>query len=299
MERLTCTGQHLFYLQDSILRLNRTVLGGKKLTHCIYRAIDRISDSYHVYSNPLKRKNNFEIRVKNDFFCVECYTNESKRYEEFMMYESLQDNQRRRLLQLNDRDSVQYRLQHSINQNEVFKAEHRASMISDQVHHSPKLYGSMGLPDLPDSMLHHQEKRVKDSDVNGKEFKLRSAMLKEHRLQDEPSQRAAVPERKRNILGLQPARVEQVQQLMQQQVQQQQQPLQQEWQQQLQQKPHLQQEVKQQANNELQQNRISAQQQRFVSQRNISHGKQEQNIKEVNGLAQQTKNFCKTRLRLI
>ena len=163
MDPLQCTAQHLFYIKESILRLNRTVLAGNTLSHCDYRAIDRVTDNYHTYSNPLRRKENFEIRVKNDFFRVECYTAGSeKRQNHGMMGGQFDDYQRRRLLQVQEnQQNVQRNVQRDSdvsqkgsvanNQNgvPVFKS---LRVAAETPNHHPSLYG-MGLPDLPNSML--------------------------------------------------------------------------------------------------------------------------------------------------
>ncbi len=78
LPKLSCKGNQLFYLQDSVLRINRTELGEKNITRCVYRAIERLNDRRHKFSEPLVRKDNFEIRVKNDFYLVECCTEKNK-----------------------------------------------------------------------------------------------------------------------------------------------------------------------------------------------------------------------------
>ena len=77
LPKLSCKGEQFFYLQDSVLRINRTLLGERKITRCVYRAVERIDDRHYKFSEPLIKKDNFEIRVKNDFFLVECCTNTS------------------------------------------------------------------------------------------------------------------------------------------------------------------------------------------------------------------------------
>ena len=87
LPKLSCRGNQLFYLQDSVLRINRTLLGERKIIRCVYRAVDRINDRNYKFSEPLIKKDNFEIRVKNDFFFVECCTENYTNVENASLHE--------------------------------------------------------------------------------------------------------------------------------------------------------------------------------------------------------------------
>ncbi|KAK2140947.1 hypothetical protein LSH36_1199g00017 [Paralvinella palmiformis] len=73
LAKLSCRGKSLFHLQNSVLRINRTLLDGKPLSYCIYAAVDRIDHWKVRYSTSLKRHSNFEGKVDADFFRVQCY----------------------------------------------------------------------------------------------------------------------------------------------------------------------------------------------------------------------------------
>ena len=64
LAKLNCKQNHLFCLQDSVLRITR----------CVYRAVEKLSERRRKLSEPLMKKDNFDFRAENDFFHVECYT---------------------------------------------------------------------------------------------------------------------------------------------------------------------------------------------------------------------------------
>ncbi len=76
MPKLNCSGGHelLFYLQNKILRLNKTTLKDRPLERCEYRAIQWMTDFYHSYTDSLfKEVAPWEIKVHHDFVHVTCY----------------------------------------------------------------------------------------------------------------------------------------------------------------------------------------------------------------------------------
>lgn len=69
----------LFYTRGEVLYLNQTVLAGRALDRCEYKAITWESDSYYSFSEPLVRKEPpFEMKVKHDFFKIECFLKTDK-----------------------------------------------------------------------------------------------------------------------------------------------------------------------------------------------------------------------------
>ena len=68
LPNLNCKGNQLFYLQDSVLRWNRTVLGVKKITRWVYRAVERLNDRSQMFSEPLMKKDNFEAEWRTISF---------------------------------------------------------------------------------------------------------------------------------------------------------------------------------------------------------------------------------------
>jgi len=74
IQPLVCPGKDILYLQDLVLRINRTALENVSLSYCIYRGIHWINDFEWSYSKPIKKENNFELKINNDCFRVQCYT---------------------------------------------------------------------------------------------------------------------------------------------------------------------------------------------------------------------------------
>ena len=77
---LVCEGPELFYLKDSFLRINETVLHGRKLKYCVYHAITYLSGSEKrpylrsasIPQHGLERWQYFELRITDEFFRVQC-----------------------------------------------------------------------------------------------------------------------------------------------------------------------------------------------------------------------------------
>ena len=112
MEPLTCPGEALFYVKDFTVRINQTVLNGKSIQKCIYRAIAWFNDTHHIYSKPLTRTSNYDLKIKHDFFRVQCFVNGIRGGRHL----------------LNDQKEL------------VKKKIH-------QIHEGPRMIGSMGMPD--------------------------------------------------------------------------------------------------------------------------------------------------------
>ena len=112
MEPLTCPGEALFYVKDFTVRINQTVLNGKSIQKCVYRAIAWFNDTHHIYSKPLTRTSNYDLKIKHDFFRVQCFVNGIRGGRHL----------------LNDQKEL------------VKKKIH-------QIHEGPRMIGSMGMPD--------------------------------------------------------------------------------------------------------------------------------------------------------
>ena len=71
---LQCKGEDLFYLRNGVLNINETILKDREIERCEYRAIAWQSDSFYTYSKTHVREDDpFELKIKHDFFRVECY----------------------------------------------------------------------------------------------------------------------------------------------------------------------------------------------------------------------------------
>ena len=75
--RLACGDNELFYLENSRLRLNSSVVGNLTLSRCIYREIQWITDREWAYSKAIAKNENYEIKINSDFFRVQCYIGEN------------------------------------------------------------------------------------------------------------------------------------------------------------------------------------------------------------------------------
>jgi len=71
--RIVCRGKQLFSFKDSVLRLNRTLLRGTSLSHCVFRTVHWITDYEWVYSKPVIRVKQFQSPIPSDFFRIQCY----------------------------------------------------------------------------------------------------------------------------------------------------------------------------------------------------------------------------------
>ena len=98
----------LFYTRKGALYLNQTVLAGRMLDRCEYKAITWESDSYYSYTEPLIRKEPpFEMKVKHDFFKIECYLKADKNSDADQQPKVENGHQSRKLLQLGNVDNVE------------------------------------------------------------------------------------------------------------------------------------------------------------------------------------------------
>ena len=74
MPPLKCPGNALMYLTHGAVLVNRTILGSRRVKRCVYRAINRAGDQVHQYTSPhVRSKPPFGLRIKHDFFRVECF----------------------------------------------------------------------------------------------------------------------------------------------------------------------------------------------------------------------------------
>ena len=74
MERLNCTGESLFKVENAVFKLDRNVLKGRELERCDYYGIVRITDDYSSYSEPLtKNAEPFDLLIKEDFVRIKCF----------------------------------------------------------------------------------------------------------------------------------------------------------------------------------------------------------------------------------
>ena len=86
MEPLKCGPENLMYLKDYVVHIKKDVLGKRQLKKCTYKAIEWESDKTHRFSEPLERNapGPFEMKIKNEFFHVECYLNATDKEKEEM-----------------------------------------------------------------------------------------------------------------------------------------------------------------------------------------------------------------------
>ena len=78
------------------------------LDRCEYKAITWESDSYYSYTEPLIRKEPpFEMKLKHDFFKIECYLKADKNSDADKQPEVENGHQNRKLLQLGNVDNVE------------------------------------------------------------------------------------------------------------------------------------------------------------------------------------------------
>ena len=74
MEKLNCTGESLFKVENAVFKLDRNVLKGRELERCDYYGIVRITDDYSSYSEPLtKNAEPFDLLIKEDFVRIKCF----------------------------------------------------------------------------------------------------------------------------------------------------------------------------------------------------------------------------------
>ena len=74
MEKLNCTGESLFKVENAVFKLDRNVLKGRELERCDYYGIVRITDDYSSYSEPLTKKAEpFDLLIKEDFVRIKCF----------------------------------------------------------------------------------------------------------------------------------------------------------------------------------------------------------------------------------
>ena len=103
MEKLNCTGESLFKVENAVFKLDRNVLKGRELVRCDYYGIVRITDDYSSYSEPLtKNAEPFDLLIKEDFVRIKCFLKKTDDDEK----ESESGRKARKLLQLNS-DHVQ------------------------------------------------------------------------------------------------------------------------------------------------------------------------------------------------
>ena len=130
----------LFHTKGGGLYLNHTVLAGRNLDRCEYKAITWESDSYYTYSEALvKKEPPYEMTVKHDFFKIECYLK-----KENDGTENVQEDNRlkgRKLLQLgnhgerrrNNLSNVGRRQHNEVNVHQNFQHGPQ-NLLSEQFH---------------------------------------------------------------------------------------------------------------------------------------------------------------------
>jgi hypothetical protein len=74
---LRCLKKPLFYIEDGAIHVNQSVVKGKKIEKCVYKAVERMVDSMHVYSKSHTRyQEPFDLKIKHDFFRVQCFVSD-------------------------------------------------------------------------------------------------------------------------------------------------------------------------------------------------------------------------------
>lgn len=71
---LNCSREELFYMENNVFRFNKTQLGDRKLEKCKYYGIERVSDDFATFTEPLtKDKEPFDIILMHDFVRIKCF----------------------------------------------------------------------------------------------------------------------------------------------------------------------------------------------------------------------------------
>lgn len=105
---LECGAEDMFVFENYEIRLNKTVVGKRNITQCVFKSIEWETDSSFTYSDPVERKapGPFEMKVKNEFFYVECQfgdkPGQSEEIDSNQMEEMVSMAAARRLLQNQD-----------------------------------------------------------------------------------------------------------------------------------------------------------------------------------------------------
>jgi len=74
MRKLNCSNEELFYKDRHVIRFRRSVLGQRVIKECVYYGIERATDDYAGYTEPLKKEGEpFDIILKHDFVRIKCY----------------------------------------------------------------------------------------------------------------------------------------------------------------------------------------------------------------------------------
>lgn len=74
MPKLNCSKKELFYIENNVFRFNITKLEEDSLAECLYFGIERVTDDFSQYTDPLTvNKPPFDIILKHDFIRIKCY----------------------------------------------------------------------------------------------------------------------------------------------------------------------------------------------------------------------------------
>lgn len=170
LEPETCDGrvENVFHIENDVLLTHENALVGKRLDRCKYRGIEWATDFKFAYTEVLIGRSNapLDVKINHDFVHVQCHiTHEASirhhdANEKSLKTEDADEGQedgggqmkdprsnrhhglRKRDLRANDSDHRQFQY-HDV------KDFHRAVVHSN----APRLYGSIGIPDLSDSLL--------------------------------------------------------------------------------------------------------------------------------------------------
>lgn len=82
MPPINCSSEELFYIENNVFRINKTVLGSRELEKCKYYGVERVSDDYSTYTEPLTKENEpFDLVLLHDFVRIKCFLRENEKAE--------------------------------------------------------------------------------------------------------------------------------------------------------------------------------------------------------------------------
>lgn len=74
MDALNCSKEELFYVENDVFRIKKEVLGDRPLEKCQFYGIERVSDDFASYSDPLTVTDEpFDVVLKHDFVRIKCF----------------------------------------------------------------------------------------------------------------------------------------------------------------------------------------------------------------------------------
>ena len=76
---LNCSKEELFHLEGNVFKFNKTQLGDRELDKCKYYGVERVSDDFSSYTDPLtKEKEPFDLILMHDFVRIKCFLKKDK-----------------------------------------------------------------------------------------------------------------------------------------------------------------------------------------------------------------------------